>query len=104
MTPEQKKFFEKGRLSVLQDFDAMCMADAFVGFSDEEWSAVQKFFEFNKQVSGWDKDLECDECGGTGDVSTMEQVYAGEPHMADIGTAPCPKCKGRNEEEADDQE
>lgn len=31
----------------------------------------------------------CEFCGGTGEVTTMEQVYAGEPHMAPIGTATC---------------
>jgi hypothetical protein len=50
-------------------------------------------------------DTQCEACGGDGrevceycggvdgeheDVTTMEQVYPGEPHMADIGTAPCP--------------
>lgn len=35
----------------------------------------------------------CERCGGTGEVSVMEPVYAGEPHMADIGTAPCPECR-----------
>lgn len=34
----------------------------------------------------------CETCGGEGEVSTMEQVYPGEPHMAPIGTAPCPDC------------
>lgn len=46
-----------GRVSVLKDFDSMCKADAFVGFTADEWKAVQKFFEFNKQISGWDKEL-----------------------------------------------
>lgn len=44
-----------GRLSVLQDFDNMCKADAFLGFSPDEWAAVQKFFAVNKKISGWDK-------------------------------------------------
>lgn len=44
-----------GRVSVLRDFDNMCAADAFVGFSDEEFAAVKKFFAFNKEISGWDK-------------------------------------------------
>ena len=46
---------EVGRLSVLQDFDNMCIADAFVGFTDAEWQAVKKFFAFNKKISNWDK-------------------------------------------------
>lgn len=44
-----------GRVSVLQDFDDMCLADGFVGFSPAEWTAIKKFFAFNKEVSGWDK-------------------------------------------------
>jgi hypothetical protein len=44
-----------GRLTVLEQFDAMCAADGFVGFSDAEWAVVKKFFAFNKQISGWDK-------------------------------------------------
>lgn len=47
---------------------------------------------------------ECDECGGTGEVTTMEQVYANEPHMAPIGTRPCPKCRSKKEEEYNDQD
>ena len=31
---------------------------------------------------------ECIECGGTGKVPKMEEVYAGEPHMADVGEQP----------------
>lgn len=34
----------------------------------------------------------CETCGGTGEVSSMEAVYPGEPHMADVGTQPCPDC------------
>lgn len=44
-----------GRLSVLKDFDAICDADAFMGLTDTEWRGVQKFFKFNKRISGWDK-------------------------------------------------
>lgn len=51
---QRKEGIETGRLSVLQDFDDLCKADAFVGFSSEEWTAIRKFFEFNKQISGWD--------------------------------------------------
>lgn len=32
---------------------------------------------------------ECEICGGTGEVSSMEQVWADEPHMADVGTRKC---------------
>lgn len=46
---------EIGRLSVLRDFDAICKADAFVGFNEDEWKAVRKFLEFNKLISQWDR-------------------------------------------------
>lgn len=52
---EAKFFIEKGRLSVLEDFDTLCKADALMGFTDDEFKTIKKFFEFNKQVSGWDK-------------------------------------------------
>ncbi len=41
-----------------------------------------------------EKDERCQTCGGTGEVSKMEQVYPNEPHMADIGFGPCPDCRG----------
>lgn len=44
-----------GRTGVLEEFDGIASADAFVGFSADEWRGVQKFFEHNKKVSGWDK-------------------------------------------------
>lgn len=47
--------FTDGRVSVLRDFDNMCAADAFVGYSEAEWSAIKRFFEHNKLISGWDK-------------------------------------------------
>lgn len=46
--------------------------------------------------------VECQTCGGTGEVSKMEAVYPGEPHMADVGTQPCPDCQ--NNEPDDDHE
>lgn len=45
----------------------------------------------------------CAECGGTGEVTTMEAVYAGEPHMAPIGNAPCPACRPSRDDDYDDQ-
>lgn len=41
------------------------------------------------KVIEWEADDVCEYCGGTGEVSTMEQVYPGEPHMADVGTEKC---------------
>lgn len=45
--------FVAGRVSVLEDFDSVMKADAFMGLSDEEWKAVQKFFRYNDEISGW---------------------------------------------------
>lgn len=45
---------------------------------------------------------ECEFCEDTGEVTTMEAVYAGEPHTAPIGSGTCPHCKA--EDEYDDQE
>lgn len=39
-----------------------------------------------------DEDDECDDCGGTGEITTQEQVWAGEPHTAPVGTKKC-HCK-----------
>jgi len=48
-----------------------------------------------------EKEEVCETCGGTGEVSVMERVYAGEPHMADVGTARCPDCNLPDEDEYD---
>ena len=45
----------------------------------------------------------CGMCGGSGEVSTMEAVYPGEAHMADVGTAPCPECRPAKDDDYDDQ-
>lgn len=51
-----------------------------------------------------EEDEVCETCGGTGEVSQIEQVYPNEPHTADVGTAPCPDCNPPKEEEYDNQE
>jgi DnaJ-class molecular chaperone len=56
--------------------------------------------EFNKDCSecfkeeNADKERQevCETCGGTGEVSCMESVYAGEPYMASVGIERCPDC------------
>ena len=35
------------------------------------------------------KEITCEICQDTGEVVTMDYVYAGEPYMAAIGIAPC---------------
>lgn len=44
----------------------------------------------------------CEFCGGEGEVTTMEYVYPGEPHMAPIGTRTC-ICKLKINEYEHDQ-
>lgn len=51
LTEEQKEIFTKGRESVLDDFDTVCLADAFIGFNTEEWKAVKKFFKLNRALT-----------------------------------------------------
>lgn len=45
----------------------------------------------------------CADCGGTGEVDTMEQVYANEPHMAPIGTRKC-ICRLQSNDDDHDQD
>lgn len=45
----------------------------------------------------------CQTCDGTGEVSKMGPVYAGEPHMADVDTEPCPDCRPPREPEDRDE-
>ena len=42
-----------------------------------------------------DDEEECETCGGTGVITTMERVYPNEPHMAPIGEEPCPDCSDK---------
>ena len=48
-------------------------------------------------------DAICEFCEGTGEVSQMESVYPGEPHMADIGTRKC-ICKIEEDDEDYDED
>jgi len=43
-------------------------------------------------------EIVCDECYGTGEVETMEQVWADEPHMAPTGVEKCMSCQARKQE------
>lgn len=43
----------------------------------------------------------CGSCGGSGEVTTMEYVYPGEPHMAPVGIAPC-RCRWDDDDEPED--
>lgn len=57
--------------------------------------AVKSFTEQNNIVFTYD--IPCQTCGGMGEVACMERVYPNEPHMADVGSEPCPECCKRSE-------
>lgn len=50
---KQEELVEYGRVSVLEDFHSLMKADAFMGLTEDEWKAVQKFFRYNDEISGW---------------------------------------------------
>ena len=43
----------------------------------------------------------CSVCGGTGYVGEIEFVWAGEPHMAEIGEKRCYLCNSKEEKDAE---
>lgn len=47
---EQKELIEFGRQTVLEDFENLLSVDAFVGFTEQEWNGVKKFFAMNKAL------------------------------------------------------
>jgi len=55
LTKEEQEIFTRGRESVLDDFDNLCQADAFLGFSEDEFNAVKKFFRFNSKLRNRNK-------------------------------------------------
>ena len=48
------------------------------------------------------EDLECEFCGGTGEVTVDEYVYPGEPHTAPIGSKHCICTLGDDSDDMDD--
>lgn len=64
---------------------------------EDTTSMEEKLEELEKPE---DEDI-CPDCGGSGEVTTMEQVYANEPHMAPIGTRPC-HCQSKQYDDMDD--
>ncbi len=56
-----------------------------------------------KNIEAEEDEVEtCEFCGGKDgeheDIETMEQVWAGEPHYAPIGSRPCPNASGDDDE------
>lgn len=76
MTEEkyQSEDFVRGRVSVLRDFHNMCAADAFMGFTDAEWSAIKKFFKFNEALTQYSDSWEHEPLPRT---KVVVEVYGG---------------------------
>lgn len=56
---------------------------------NHEWERFQDFTGQSTRPEDLEFEDWCLDCEGTGEVSRMEAVYPGEPHMADIGTQKC---------------
>lgn len=89
--------------------DPVCDDHQFVE-PKEKITTVAEFFEKGGQMCDCEEDHDgecpeevCEHCGGTGEVSVMEQLYPHEPHMADVGSQTC-ICKLRDPDDYDDQE
>lgn len=55
-----------------------------------------------KETNQWGS-ADCEFCGGTGEVETMDYVYRGEPHMAPIGVQDCICVTGRHCDDETDE-
>lgn len=63
--------------------------------------AINKWESEEKRNLDFENESEndvCQTCNGEGVVSAPDYVYANEPHVADVGSAPCPDCTNRDEE------
>lgn len=94
------EFFEKGGEACKcgMNHDGDCDTRAMTEGETEIANLLDEAFE---------DDEVCEICGGVNgeheDISTMESVYPNEPHMADIGSRPCPNSISERDE-YDDQE
>jgi hypothetical protein len=68
---------------------------------DEQDEIQEDTTSMEEKLEALDEEEVCELCGGTGEVTTSEQVYPGEPHMADIGTRKC-ICQLKEESDMDD--
>jgi len=50
-----------------------------------------------------EEEYDCFICKDTGEITIMESVYPGEPHMAPIGTQPC-ICQIDDDDSIDDDD
>lgn len=76
------------------------------GMMDEDKLIKEAGEHFDKLNPIEEEQEECEYCGGINgehhDISTMEAVYPGEPHMADIGSRPCPNSLNEDEYNGDE--
>lgn len=61
---------------IIGNLDDTTYADAFVGFTDEEWKGAKKFIRF--YIETLKKDDECEYCGGSGYCTTPARQEEGE--------------------------
>ena len=68
-----------------------CGEEAFEDYKDNprDHHDPIEIYSCSKCKQECEVELVCEFCFGTGELTTMEQVYAGEPHMAPIGSRPC---------------
>ena len=98
LNAEEEKFIKEEIFNIsLQVSDMM----------DQEGIIVADLLEGEPEAEVEDEIEECEFCGGKngehGDISTMERVYPGEPHMADVGSRPCPNSRpARDDDDYDD--
>lgn len=100
LEPVDKAFF-KAILGTMVD-------NAFEDMTDEQvlrmtLLTAKHFAKMHRLTFSYN--MPCQECGGSGEVSAMEEVHAGEPQtMADVGSAPCPACRPpRDEDDSRDE-
>jgi len=58
-----------------------------IGLPQDEAEAMYE--DFGSQFEPDEDEEVCEHCDGTGEVTVMETVWAGEPHQAPTGTRKC---------------
>lgn len=74
-----------GKYEAIQNYPDGILSYGLIAFGETASEAINKCMA---KMFGETESV-CEFCCGTGEVSTMEQVWAGEPHYADIGTRFC---------------
>ena len=73
------------------EVSACCKANLVEDFKDNprDHHDLIEIYTCEKCKKECEVEQVCAECLGTGEVTTMEYVYPGEPHQAPIGTRTC---------------